>query len=89
MFHWYIHRATSLLLLPAMIFSGYQLYSQSSSSMILFFVNLFILLTLTYHVKLGFDSIVEDYVHNPHAQLIGKLLVNLSCIFILKVLIAL
>ena len=92
MFHWYIHRATSVLLLPAIIFSGYQLYSAQpygSGSMIVFFVNLFILLTVTYHLKLGLDSIIEDYVHNPQVQLIGKLLLNLSCIFIVKVLILL
>lgn len=85
MFHWYIQRATSYLLLPAIFFSGYQLYSGLQPTMGVFIVHVFILLTLTYHLKLGFDSIVEDYVHNADAQLVGKLLVNLSCVFIIKV----
>lgn len=79
-----------MLLLPSILFQLYSCVDKTCHySGVMVVINLFILLILVYHLKLCFDSIIEDYVHNPHAQLVGKLLLNLSCIFIVKVVVML
>jgi succinate dehydrogenase hydrophobic anchor subunit len=60
-----------------------------SSSNIYFFNSLFansaLLIILGFHLKLGFETLIKDYVHIKALKLISSTLLHLVFIYLLKV----
>lgn len=83
-----MQRITSVLLVPAVFYYGYLfIYPVESSTMLAFGLKLFILSTIAYHVILGLESVIEDYLHYKEYQFCLSILLKLSMIFIVKLLI--
>ena len=90
--HWWMQRVTAVALVPlALLFAAYlimltgsdyptlhDVMSRPTASMIaaLFVVALF------WHLKLGLQVIIEDYVHDEWTKTISILAANFACIFV-------
>jgi succinate dehydrogenase hydrophobic anchor subunit len=74
-FHWYIQRLTALFLF-LFIFIFFNWYS-------VFFGSLF-LITLFFHIKVGLETFLFDYMHSLFLIFISETLLDFLIIFIIK-----
>ncbi len=94
--HWWYQRITSLLLIPITIWFLYILSNYAASNkaetIIQAFQNiaiqypLIILITtliLVFHMKMGMQEIIEDYVHTQKTKLLSIIILNILAIRII------
>jgi succinate dehydrogenase / fumarate reductase, membrane anchor subunit len=90
--HWWLQRLTSIALVPLSIWFAVSLItlpsldyatlsvwmSQSLTALLL----ILLVLTATWHSRLGVQVVVEDYVHTPGARTLTLVLSNFLHVFI-------
>lgn len=90
--HWWLQRLTSIALVPLSIWFAVSLItlpslgyatlvvwmSQSLTALLL----ILLVLTATWHSRLGVQVVVEDYVHTPGTRALTMVLVNFLHVFI-------
>lgn len=90
--HWWMQRLTSIALVPLSIWFAVSLItlplldyatlvawmSQSLTALLL----ILLVLTATWHSRLGVQVVVEDYVHTPGTRTLTMVLVNFLHVFI-------
>ena len=90
--HWWMQRLTSVALVPLVLwfafslaclpeldhaaFSGWLTNPLTATLLVAFVVVMF------YHLKLGLQVIIEDYVHAPALKLASLVLVSFACWFL-------
>lgn len=76
-FHWYVQRFTALCL-----FSGFSLLL-FFGSLTVFFISLF-LIVLLFHIEVGIETFICDYMHDSFSVFISEVLLDLFVIFSIK-----
>jgi succinate dehydrogenase hydrophobic anchor subunit len=50
------------------------------------FINTAIIIIILFHLKFGYNSLIEDYIHKKYIKLIGTISLNLIFVYLLKAL---
>ena len=90
--HYWFQRVTALALVPLSLWfvisnallvgSDYLAYREWIGSVSNGILTIFFLIFLFYHIKLGLESVIEDYVHAGNAKFILLLANNIMNVFL-------
>lgn len=78
--HWSLQRSSALILI-ALIFSIFFCDALSFKAL---YLSYFLAITFVLHFKLGFENLIEDYIHTLSLKIFAKVLVRLIGIYVLK-----
>jgi succinate dehydrogenase hydrophobic anchor subunit len=78
--HWGLQRSSALTLI-SLIFTIFCCYFLGFEVLYLSYL---ILIIFVFHFKLGFETLIEDYIHNVNLKIFAKVLVRFIGIYVLK-----
>lgn len=78
--HWFMQRVTAVLLAPLMLWLIYSLLTtvlgENRAGVVEWFLSPYVTITMLvlvsamfYHMKLGLQVVIEDYIHNPKLKM--------------------
>jgi succinate dehydrogenase hydrophobic anchor subunit len=79
-FHWFLQRSSALLLITLLLVNVNFIFFVLESS----YLDYLILVILVFHFKIGFETLIEDYIHNLNLKSMAKTLLRLIAIYVLK-----
>lgn len=88
--HWWLQRLTALALIPLTLWFVASLVAHAgadhaaflawASSPVVFALAFALLVACFWHLALGLQTVIEDYVHGPKSKFLLLLLVKFGCI---------
>jgi len=88
--HWWMQKLTSIALIPLTIWfvssivqmtgSDYEVVINWMNSPIVAVLMLLFVVTGIYHLKLGLQVIIEDYIHDEGSKIFFQILVTFGCV---------
>ncbi len=90
--HWWMQRVTAVALIPLVVlFTAYLVMLTGQDWDVVYYVlgrptaaliTTLLVVALFWHLSLGLQVVIEDYVHDEWIKLIGILAVKFACIFV-------
>lgn len=87
--HWWLQRVSALALAPltiwfvvsftVLIHNNYQAYSQWIASSFNDVLMIMLVIALFYHMSLGLQVVIEDYLHNSRIKLVSIVAIQFGC----------